>query len=214
MFYTLLTSSQFGVERAVLLKDDVDHLPIPPIAEFSRRETSAAFSLAEALVSGTVDWDALDHWVARVYGLTPRDLEVIVDTLDTQLPYRPAMVRAETPVTVRQIEVFCRRMSSIFRELLLERSEDVSVRFYASNADWTTVWLSASSGNAPVIVFSELLKQMTDLSVGRVLLNVREPFGFLLGQPSHYRHWTATNARRLAVELVERLATPYTKDEL
>ena len=83
----LVTSGEFGFEREVVEKVVLDRIPIPDFDQLSQTRRREIVSLFDRLNTGNVSWVDVDDWIVRLYGLGPRDLRVILDTLEFNLPF-------------------------------------------------------------------------------------------------------------------------------
>ena len=63
--------------------------------------------LIGGLDSGEVSWEEVDEWVMRLYGLGERDLQVVFDTLEFNLPYPENKRNAQTPPSAQERARFC-----------------------------------------------------------------------------------------------------------
>ena len=107
VWFALVTCGKFGFERDVIEKATLDRIPLPDFdkLEASRRREIAM--LVAGLQSGRVTWHKVDEWVWDLYGLGKRDLQVILDTLEFNLPFAENKRNAQTPPSSAERERFC-----------------------------------------------------------------------------------------------------------
>ena len=87
VWLALMTSGEFGIEREVIEKATLDRVPLPDFDNIEASRRREISMLVEGLRSGEVTWDEVDEWVIRLYGLGQRDLQVVFDTLEFNLPF-------------------------------------------------------------------------------------------------------------------------------
>jgi hypothetical protein len=79
LWLTLITSGKFGVERDVLEKSTVDGILVPNFDGLPQADRLEADRLFDQLriANDEPTWGEVDAWVARLYGLRLRDLQII-----------------------------------------------------------------------------------------------------------------------------------------
>ncbi len=108
---SLITSGEFGFEREVIEKSIVEEIPIPPFESLEQDCVKEAEDLFARLnKQGGKIWPEVDAWVAKLYGLGERDLTVICDTLQFNLPYAANREMAQSPPSTGQINIYCERL--------------------------------------------------------------------------------------------------------
>ena len=144
MWFALVTSGRFGVERRVVEKIALDRLPLPPFDGLAPVQREEIRRLVEALDSGAASWEEADVWVARLYGLGERDLQVVSDTLEFNLPFAEHKRRAQAAPSSDERERFC--------EVLRDELEPWCERFgsrvdvYAVGSPALSPWDAVSCG--------------------------------------------------------------------
>ena len=106
-WFALVTSGEFGFEREVVEKVIVDHVPLPEYRDLTSTQREEVRALYTDLSAGLCSWDAVDDWVAELYGLSERDLQVISDTLEFNLPFSTNRREAERPPSTDEQSLFC-----------------------------------------------------------------------------------------------------------
>lgn len=113
MWMSLITSGEFGFEREVIEKSIVEGIPIPPFESLEQDRVKEAEDLFARLnKQGGKIWPEVDAWVAKLYGLGERDLTVIYDTLQFNLPYAANREMAQSPPSTGQIKIYCRTLET------------------------------------------------------------------------------------------------------
>ena len=87
VWLALVTSGEFGFEREAIEKATLDRIPLPAFDKLEASWRHEIAPLVDGLQSGEVTWDEVDEWVNDLYGLGKRDLQVILDTLEFNLPF-------------------------------------------------------------------------------------------------------------------------------
>ena len=87
IWFALITSGKFGFEREVVEKAALDRIPLPDFDKLTPQLRREIERLVEGLQSGEVLWEEVDEWVIGLYGLSQRDMQVISDTLEFNLPF-------------------------------------------------------------------------------------------------------------------------------
>lgn len=210
LWLALMTSGRFGVERDALEKSTIDDILVPNFDEFPSTERLEADRLFDRLrlSNDEATWAEVDAWVARLYGLRPRDLKVIDDTLRYHLPFAKNRANAHKAPTGQQVEQFCTVLESELRPWGRRGRRTITVHSLPAcigspwraiqvavngkhmvssdnrDADWTPLLLAADHVAATLMVYH--CKPTDCLSIA------------LLDQA---RYWTETRARALVRKL-------------
>ena len=108
IWYALMVSGRFGFEREVVEKLTIDRLPVPPLESLVPERANQITPLFQAACRGASGaWDRVDEWVAALYGLSERDVQIIADTLAFNLPFSSSRTAAQDIPTSSQINDFC-----------------------------------------------------------------------------------------------------------
>lgn len=206
----LLTSGEFGFERDTVEKFLIESFPLPPLESLPPEDSARIEPLFDALAENesAENWAAVDAWVAKLYGLTPRDLQVIDDTLAYNLPFARNRKAAATPPTPDEMQAFCDELQ---RELapLGERyrrpmrATPCSVPSWAPwNVAVVTVGESTKmeSANSPLPAADwEKLLRLADQTAASELI-VPDPAAsrLWLVRLNQARYWSRTQARTAA----------------
>ena len=109
LWHALVVSGKFGFERDTIEKATIDSLPVVPIEDLDEDNLETLDRLFEALAAGDsqTTWADADRWVASLYGLNERDLQVIDDTLTYHLPFSTNRQAAYRPPDSSLQAMFC-----------------------------------------------------------------------------------------------------------
>lgn len=209
LYHALMTSSQFGVERDALQKEDIDGFPLVPLESLSRQDQAKMRRLASAIERNEVLWGELDNWVANLYGLSGADQQLIRDTLSVSLPYTGNLSFAEAPPTQSAVEDFLGELERLLQPFVRRMGVPVWTRPEPalSTVGWCymRVGFSLPAEKEPMQrLVPELVSTLADrfwVSQVRVHLGVRRG-ELLIGQLAQNRYWTVTKARLLALDLL------------
>jgi len=207
--YTLLMSaSGFGVERPTLALDELSALRVPrwdDLSKAMRREVDTAWTALRG--SRHLDRGPADALVCRIFGLSRVDVQCMEDTLSVALPIDEARSRAEAPPSTGEQEQFRERVESILIPFLRRSTRTVRVHLGASRTGdpWRLLWISTDGFNgsqptADVIVRAALALAMRE-GASRVVQT--RPGTLLVAIFAQYRYWTLTQARSLAMDVLD-----------
>jgi hypothetical protein len=210
LWLALITSGEFGFERDTLEKSTVDGILVPNFDELPQTDRLEADRLFDQLrvANDEPTWGEVDAWVARLYGLRPRDLQIIDDTLRYNLPFAKNREAAHKPPTRPQVEQFRAVLeaelqpwgrrngltiavhpsptvgASPWRGLQVRTGAERAGRPEALDADWPSLLLAADQIAATLMIYH-------DKAAGWIGIE-------LLDQA---RYWSETRARALARKL-------------
>ena len=128
LWISLLTSGEFGFEREVIEKSILEDVVIPPFEALSQdclQQAKDFFSRLEK--DGDDVWQEVDAWVAKLYGLGERDLTVINDTLQFNLPYAANRESAQREPSIDEVELYCRTLEMELTRFALRSKYTVRV---------------------------------------------------------------------------------------
>lgn len=207
LWYVLVTSGKFGVEREVVEKNIIDSIPLPPLEDLSDEDKARIEPLFSAVAQRNDEaaWQEVDAWVAKLYGLRPRDLEVIADTLRFELPFAANRKAAQQPPTKEEREIF---RSTLETELQpwarrVGRALRVALVDVPREASWSLLHLDTQPelNTVPGDDWARVLHLADQLAQSEVML--LEPGGQLwLARLNQARYWSRTAARLAARRIV------------
>ena len=203
VWLVLITSGEFGVEREVVEKATLDHIPLPEFDKLTTQQLREMERLIDGLQSGAVSWEEVDEWVFRLYGLGKRDMQVVVDTLKFGLPFAANKRDAEAAPSSGERDRFC----DVLRDELRPWCDRFGSRLTVDQmpplgmSPWHAIALRPEHRKPTETVQSddwpELLKTADREAASEVFVE-RGTDGLLIGRLAQRRYWSETQARLLA----------------
>lgn len=199
LYTALLTSSQFGVERDAYLMEDIERVPFRPLSDLTDVQRKRLLWLAESLLAGDPDWDAIDEWAAELYGLNRWDREVITDTLATSSPFQSAQAHAQQPPSRRRVDAFVARLASDLEPFV----ETKPLRTSGGTPRGPWIWFGLRGDSNEIIepLKTDVVHVADDLGATQIL--VCGGSELTIATLAQNRYWTPTRARLLALDLLQ-----------
>lgn len=214
LYWSLMTSSQFGVERETFNVADIEDLPVPPMTALVGETATKISDLAERIRAGGAPWQQVNRLTAEVYGLSNFDQQLIEDVIAHEAPYPKTLAAGlcEVPRNGEAVQAFAQVLASTLAEL---DELSLSVRPHAiSNDDgpWQFLRMGVDLQRSPdPALVQRLLKLASEpLQASEIRLQLGDQ-DWLIGRIRHARYWTRSQARLLALGLVDDglLARPF-----
>ena len=208
LWQVLITSGEFGFERETIEKATIDGLFIPSLEElsaFNRDELVRLFKLVQD--QGEAAWDQVDQWCAQIYQLRPRDLQVVADTLQFNLPFATNRRNAQVPVSEGAIVRFCNvlraELSPWGKRLGRTITAVPSVKLTAS--PWRGVRISSNAARSEVSTIEypdwDKLLPLADHFAATEVTFAETRDCLWLGRLDQARYWSESQARLVAQRL-------------
>jgi len=209
LWQVLITSGEFGFERDTIEKATIDSLRVVPLEALSSDEQGAVSSLFQDVQVGRNDaWEKVDDWFADLFRLRQRDLQVVKDTLEYNLPFSSNRHKAQARPTRQIVEHFCNVLSGELKpwaERFGKAIEAVSGESIEASP-WRSLWICPGAQNSPrrqgpALDWSKFLPLADHFAATEVAL--AEDDGCLwLGRLDQARYWSETQARQLAHRVI------------
>ena len=210
----LVTSGEFGFEREVIEKTTLDRIPLPAFDEIEATRRREIAPLVDGLQAGEVTWEEVDGWINDLYGLGKRDLQVIRDTLEFNLPFAENKRNAQAPPRSAERERFC----EVLRDELMPWCDRFGSRLVVGQipplpmSPWQAIAVRTArrEQTEPVLPgdWAGLVRAADDAAASEVVVD-NGLDGLLIGRLAQRRYWSETQARLLAQRIawshVERL---------
>ena len=216
VWLALVTSGEFGFEREVIEKATLDRIPLPDFYKLEASPRCKIVTLVEGLQSGEVTWDDVDEWVMDLYGLGKRDLQVILDTLEFNLPFAENKRNAQAAPSSAERERFCDVLQDELRPWCDRFGSKLAVGQVPPLAmsPWQAIAVRTGgcklTDSVPADDWAVLLRAADEVAASEMLVD-NGPNELLIGRLAQRRYWSETQARLLAqriawshVELLKR----------
>lgn len=205
VWMSLVTSGEFGFEREVIEKATLDRIPLPDFDATTPSQRTEAVQLFERLRTGNASWDVADAWVARLYGLGARDLQVISDTLAFNLPFAENKRQAQQPPSTEDKARFCDVLAGELVPWCQRFGTSLAVTPMSQPADspWSGVAVQTGTTREtiPASDWAGMLRAADETASSEVLVHANNR-GLLIGRLAQQRYWSDTQARRLAQHII------------
>ena len=206
-YWTLMTSSKFGVERDIYNLDDFLSFPVVPLGDLTASQSKSISQLAADLKTGRTAWSRLNSLVADVYAMSTYDRDLVADALQFENPYQSSKLHALTSFGKDdpRVQEFVESLATIVSDV--EGIGVSGVPFCLDDASdhvWQFVRLTV--GEQRLLDRGEirtLLQQVPDTLMSseiRLQLSQRD---WLIGRLRQGRYWSRSQARLLALDIID-----------
>ena len=203
VWLALVTSGEFGFEREVIEKATLDRIPLPAYDKLKAARRLEVATLVDGLQSGEVTWEEVDEWVNDLYGLGKQDLQVILDTLEFNLPFAENKRNAQALPSSAERERFC----EVLRDGLLPWCDRFGSTLAVDEipllamSPWQALSVRAvrrePTGTVPAREWVGLLSAADEAAASEILVDNGSD-GLLIARLAQRRYWSETQARLLA----------------
>lgn len=207
IWYALVTSGKFGFEREVVEKIVIDAIPVPPFEQLPQSIIDQINPLFDTIArqGDEAAWARADAWVAGLYGLGQRDLDVIADTLRFNLPFAANRKAAQLPPTRAERDAFRAMLEAELQPWAQRYGKPLAVTLLDLPAGslWGLLRIdTAAPVNTPPDDWPEVLRIADQLAGTEVLFP--EPSGGCLwvARLAQARYWSGSAARLLARRII------------
>ena len=207
LWLALVTSGEFGFEREVIEKATLDRIRLPDFRHLDGSQRHEILNLFERLRAGVASWDEVDEWVVRLYGLGQRDLQVVADTLEFNLPFARHKARAQEVPTSEETTRFCEVLASELRPWCerFEREQPVVQVSGLGTWPWqgleVRIGANVSTDTMGAADWEGLMRAADEAAASEVIIR-KGTDRLLIGRLAQRRYWSATQARLLAQRIV------------
>nr|VFJ46496.1 MAG: N-6 DNA Methylase [Candidatus Kentron sp. DK] len=202
LWYVLMTSGRFGIEREAIEKLIIDNIPIIPLEELEPNLRKQIMPLFTALAGNDSEENRaqVDAWAAELFGLNQRDLQVISDTLEYNLPFAANKTAAKLPVPTEKSSAFCNALEAELAPWAERAKTTITikpVKELPATSPWKLLRLDTGRASAQVSDdWSEILRTADELGTTEVILP--DDSGLWLARLNQARYWSQSQARLLA----------------
>lgn len=204
LWLALITSGKFGFERELIEKTTIDRIIVPDFRSLDRNLSARISSLFDGICSGGESaWVAVDSWVAQLYGLTQRDLQVISDTLDFNLPFAQNRREAQAAPTEATVRAFCEALEEELAPWGQRYGSRIVVApmLATSASPWRGIHVYREDFPLDPATASDawigIMKAADEIAATEILME-DPPACLRIGRLAQARYWSHTQARLLA----------------
>lgn len=210
VYWSLLTSAKFGIERPTFYLEDIRNFPVAPYDLLSPIQRENCTTLANQIKAGKCPWIELEKFVKTVYKISDLDWLLITDALAYSSPHAQSLRNAAGPVRsgASEITKFLKEIQMSLDDLM-EGALTVRTVAVPTLSNWIFFEVSKT---VPVNPEQEIL-----LNLSKLAQQIAEEKSFwstqlrlqiassqwLIGQPNQARYWSKSKARLLALQLSE-----------
>ena len=211
LWLALITSGEFGFERDTLEKSAVNGILVPDFDELPQAERLEADKLFDHLrvTNDERTWSEVDAWVARLYGLQRRDLQIIDDTLHYSLPFAKVREAAQKQPNPQQVEQFRATLEGELEPWGRRNGQTIVVRSLprVPASPWRGLEVSisakrAAKSEASKTDWQSLLRAADHVAATLMIYHDRADGCLAIELLDQARYWTETRARALARKLI------------
>ena len=208
IWMSLVTSGEFGFEREVIEKATLNRIPIPDFDATTPNQRQEVVDMFERLRTGEATWEDVDAWVARLYGLSKCDLQVISDTLEFNLPFAENKRKAQKPPSSTEQTRFCDVLTKELTPWCERFGTTLAVRQMPSSigSPWNGIALQTGCAKGtpepvPMNDWMGMLHVADEAAASEILVHV-DSHNLLIGRLAQQRYWSETQARLLAQRVI------------
>ncbi|WP_242141028.1 N-6 DNA methylase [Sphingomonas sp. TREG-RG-20F-R18-01] len=205
LWFTLITSGEFGFEREVIEKTALDRIPVPDFRTLGPNGREEVVQLFKKVRKSASAWEDVDSWVAKLYGLAVGDLQIITDTLAYNLPFADVKLAAQARPAESATEGFCALIQDQLTPWAKRFGTSLTARMISSRP--TSPWMGLllqTGGNTSVVVQRdwEALLSVADATAATEMVVEDESGALLIGRLAQSRYWSDTQAHLLAQHII------------
>lgn len=205
LWFVLVTSGEFGFEREVVEKTTVDRLPIPDFDSLSDEERNNILTIYELIRCEKITWDDIDDWVANLYGFNERDLQVINDTLEYNLPFSENKKKAQALPNDSDIQNFCEVLTQELTPWTKRFNTQLSVKSVDLQCylPWQGILVSTNDDTVDILPndLLGLINFSNNSAASEVIVHISSN-QIYIGRLAQKRYWSKTQARLLAQRII------------
>ncbi|ABC33651.1 Type I restriction-modification system methyltransferase subunit [Hahella chejuensis KCTC 2396] len=207
IYYQLLTSAKFGVERDSSLQCDLENFPLVDWESLDREMNHRVRKVASKLSAGDPCWKEVDEIVADIYELSHADQQLIKDTLSVELPFVGARHFANQSVSETDLIAFTDAFNRIAGPF--SNSEHAVAMPLGKHRGWSFIQIGGNQNREDLFTMFKELERLcvTGDSYWASQLRYHVADGIeILGRIDQMRYWTKTEARIQALEWLRQCA--------
>jgi hypothetical protein len=212
LWHALIASGKFGVERDVVEKLTVDGLPIPDFDSLKPSDINKIDKLYNDVIENDneLTWDQIDKWVAELYGLRKKDLQVIADTLKFNLPFSKNIKIAQYRPDEQEVESFCRILTSEIKPWAKRSGKSVNVNrvSLSEKSPWGFLRIdfqeasTSQANDTDPVDWAEVIRIADQMAATEIIHPDNEKNCLWVGRLNQARYWSQSQARLVARRII------------
>lgn len=220
MYYILLTSSKFGVERRAIYKHDIDNFPIYRLGTLLKIDLGAATTinaLSDALKNDEINGHReIDKWVYGLYNISKSERQTIADTLLYSLPFSKNQSLARNCPLPSQINAYIDDFKTLLNAKLDLVGQKAAVKLAKTANQKVNSWIffdvlwSGGGGDEIGATYKEIHDLADAGAASQIFFNLSAN-SLRVGMLAQSRYWTKSRVRLCVNEvlgLIEKINTP------
>lgn len=210
LYFQLLTSPKFGVERKSSLQADIEDFPLVSFDVMTPIQIAAVRAISNRLQQGESCWTQVDEFVSDLYHLSVWDRQLIQDTLEFELPFIENVQRASFKTTPEDRLAFVDTFNTLIKPF--SEDDDSPMRIFEVNTEFGDGWryvcvARLKERGQKDTPFSDIdPSQFSALAqsywASRLTVELSGDCA-IVGQLDQRRYWSKTQARLLALEWIQ-----------
>jgi len=206
LWYVLMRSGKFAVERGAFEKLIIDEMPVIPLEKFSMSEQEKIQLLFDKLNEecSTENWAKVDAWAAELFGLSERDLQVISDTLKYNLPFVENKKAAQAVIAEDELKTFCTALATELAPWEARKKVKINIKpvdVLPDSSPWVLLRLENNNSlNQVTDNWTNILRIADELGTTEVILP--DETGLWIARLNQARYWSQSQARLLTRRLI------------
>lgn len=205
LWMILLTSGKFGFEREVVEKSTINALKIPDFNLLSEAQRLEVVNFFEQLQYGKITWEPIDVWVASLYGLNGKDLQIINDTLTYRLPFTANREAAQRPPLNNDIKKFCEVLYQELHPWTARFGQQFRVETLHTSplSPWYALQITAiqEKQKTSITPLAGIAAFADDVAATEFIVR-QDEHTLVIGRLAQRRYWSASQAKLLIQRLV------------
>jgi hypothetical protein len=206
-FASLMIDARYGVERDTIYKESLDEFPVIPFEKLTDLQRKKLRNVSHQLETEGLDdalFTVLNDFVFELYDLGNVERDAIVDTIETRGPTTESVQRSVNATTAPERALFRDTLKDSLNDVLQASMRSVTVSDVLLDVEtpWRGLRItfdnSRRDGRRPSL--AEIATKAD--AEGASLIVIEDDVGLFVGLPDRYRHWTRTQARLLASDLL------------
>ena len=207
LWYLLMTSGEFGYEREVIEKMIIQQIPVIPLDDLSVEDKNKINVLFEELSTDNSEenWQKVDSWIATLFGLNKRELQVINDTLQYNLPFAENKKFAQTKPSKSQLYDFCEELMAELAPWGKRLKTNIHVSIVekvVTDSPWEILSIQAYNINQDEFHWEEILRAASEIGTTEVFMASDIGKGLWIARLKQGRYWSRSQARLLARHII------------